>query len=85
MKFKDKISIEDFDGKSYQIRLIEPSDTAVLTHYLHNIDNGVAEHYKKDALKVISEYLNFKNETESVSMVAEDALQGLLFEVENVL
>ena len=39
MKLKEKISIDEFDGKRYQIRLVEPNDNgkAVLTHYLHNI------------------------------------------------
>jgi DNA (cytosine-5)-methyltransferase 1 len=86
MKFKEQISIEEFDGKRFQVRLVEPSDDgkAVLTHYLHNINNGVSKHYKKDALKVFKDYLEYKVEDEKVSMVAEDALQQLLFEVENV-
>ena len=45
MKLKEKISIDEFDGKRFQIRLVEPVPTnekkAVITHYLHNIDNGV--------------------------------------------
>ena len=51
MKTKEKISIDEFDGKRFQIRLVEPIDNkkAVLTHYLHNIHNGVSKHYKKDA------------------------------------
>ena len=51
MKTKEKISINEFDGKRFQIRLVEPNDEnkAVLTHYLHNINNGVSKYYKKDA------------------------------------
>ena len=54
MNTKEKISIDEFDGKRFQIRLVEPKvdKKAVLTHYLHNIHNGVSKHYKKDALKV---------------------------------
>jgi hypothetical protein len=41
MKFKEKISIEVFDGKAFKVRLIEPitinEKKAVVTHYLHNI------------------------------------------------
>jgi DNA (cytosine-5)-methyltransferase 1 len=86
MKVKERISIDEFDGKRFQVRLVEPSDDrkAVLTHYLHNIHNGVSKHYKKDALKIFNEYLEYKVEDEQVSIVAEDALQQLLFEVENV-
>ena len=47
MLIKEKISIEEFDDKSYQIKLVEPleEEKAVLTHYLHNIHNGVAKYY----------------------------------------
>jgi DNA (cytosine-5)-methyltransferase 1 len=86
MRLKEQISIDEFDGKRFQIRLVEPFDNnkAVLTHYLHNIHNGVSKHYKNDALKALNEYVENKIEAENVSMVAEDALQQLLFEVENV-
>jgi len=86
MKLKEKISIDEFDGKRFQIRLIKPDNNkkAVLTHYLHNIENGVSKHYKVDALNALQEFLTYKNEEENLSLVAEDALQQLLFEVENV-
>lgn len=80
MSIKEKISIEEFDNKSYQI--IE-EDKAILTHYLHNIHNRVSKHYKKEALTVLENYIEYKNESE-VSIVAEEALQQFLFEVENV-
>ena len=86
MKFKEKISIDEFDGKRYQIRLVESKDNgkAVLTHYLHNIHNGVSKYYKEDALKALDEFVSYKQEEEKMSIVAEDAMQQLLFEVENV-
>lgn len=88
MKLQEKISIDEFDGKRYQIRLVEPNSTnhkkAVITHYLHNIDNGVSKHFKKEADKAIKEYVTYKNEEENLSLVAEDALQQLLFEVNDV-
>src|SRR5690606_26796400 len=85
MLIKEKISIEEFDDKSYQIRLVEPleEEKAVLTHYLHNIHNGVSKYYKKEALSVLRNYVEYKIENE-VSIVAEEALQQFLFEVENV-
>ena len=85
MKTKEKISIYEFDGKRFQIRLVEPKENkkAVLTHYLHNIHNGVSKNYKKDALSALNEYVQYKEQDENISMVAEDALQQLLFEVEN--
>jgi len=88
MKLKEKISIDELDGKRFQIRLVEPVPTnekkAVITHYLHNIDNGVAKHFKKDALKYIKEYIQYQEEENNLPMVAEDALQQLLFEVNDV-
>jgi DNA (cytosine-5)-methyltransferase 1 len=84
MKPKEKISIDEFDNKRSQIRSIDPVQTnekkAVITHYLHNIDNGVAKHFKKDALRYIKEYVQEQNP----SIVAENALQQLLFEVNDV-
>ena len=65
MKLKEKISIDEFDGKRFQIRLVEPVPTnekkAVITHYLHNIDNGVSKHFKKEALKYIKEYVQYQD------------------------
>ncbi|MGJ1445480.1 DNA cytosine methyltransferase [Sphingobacterium spiritivorum] len=85
MLVKEYISIEEFDSKSYQIRLVEPieDEKAVLTHYLHNISNGVSKYYKKDALKVLKNYVEYKQENH-ISIVEEDAVQQFLFEVENV-
>jgi DNA (cytosine-5)-methyltransferase 1 len=86
MKTKEKISIEEFDGKRFQIRLVEPKSDkkAVLTHYLHNIHNGVSKHYKKDALNILKEYVKYKEQDENILLATEEALQQLLFEVENV-
>ena len=88
MKLKEKISIDEIDGKRFQIRLVEPVSTnqkkAVITHYLHNLNNGIAKHYKEDALKYIREYIQFQEEENNISLVAEEAVQQLLFEVENV-
>lgn len=88
MKLREKISIDEFDGKRLQIRLVEavPANhkKAVITHYLHNIDYGAAKHFKKDAMKYLKEYVQFQEEENNLSMVAEDALQQLLFEVNDV-
>jgi len=46
MELQEKITIEDFNGKKFKIRIIEPIDNklAVITHYLHNKENGVSKH-----------------------------------------
>lgn len=88
MKLKEKTMIEEFDGKYFQIKLVEAETAnekkAVITHYLHNIDNGASKHYEKDAKQYIEEYVNYQVEENKLSVVAEDAMQQLLFEVKNV-
>lgn len=85
MSLKQTISIENFGDKNYQIRLVDDIEhKAVLTHYLHNYKNGVKKNYQEDALKTIGQFIEYKQQEEKLSIVAEDALQQLLFEVENV-
>lgn len=84
MSLKQTISIDDFGGKAFQIRVIEGiEDKAVVTHYLHNYRNGVKKHYGKDALSSLQNFIEYKQNEENISIVAEDVLQQLLFEVEN--
>lgn len=88
MKFKERISIDEFDSKRFQNRMGEPFSTnqkkAVLTHYLHNLENGAAQNYRQDALICLKEYIQFQEEQNNLPVVAEYALQQFLFEVENV-
>lgn len=83
---KEKLSITELDGKKYKIRFVEPEDNskAVITHYLHNITNGVAKHYEEDAKKYIDQLVEYKNQEDKLNIVSDVALQQLLFEVENV-
>ena len=61
MGLKQTISINEFDGKSYQIRLVEGfEEKAVLTHYLHNYRNGVKKHYEKDAISSLKNFVEYK-------------------------
>lgn len=88
MNIKEKIRIDEFDGKRFKIRLFEPSESnfrkAVITHYLHNINNGIGKHYKSQAVKYIKEYVQNRDDGNNLSIVADDALQQLLFEVNDV-
>jgi DNA (cytosine-5)-methyltransferase 1 len=86
MKIKEKISIDEFDGKKFKIRFVEEDDNrkAIVTHYLHNYRNDAKKHYEKEAKKHLKEIVIYKNEEENVDMVADLALQQLLFEVENI-
>lgn len=60
MKVNDQLSIQEFDGKRFQARLVEPDKVneskAVITHYLHNLDNGVSKFFQEDAEAAIFVY-----------------------------
>jgi DNA (cytosine-5)-methyltransferase 1 len=86
MKLKEKITIDDIGGQKFKIRVVEPDNNkkAIVTHYLHNYHNGVKKHYEKAAKEYIKELVEYKFPEEKYSKVAEDAIQQLLFEVENV-
>ena len=64
MKLNEKISIEEFDGKKFQITIVEPDSInhkkAVITHYLHNIkSNGFGKHFETDALQYIKQLVKY--------------------------
>jgi DNA (cytosine-5)-methyltransferase 1 len=86
MKMKENISIEEFDKKKFKIRFVDEEDNrkAVITHYLHNYDNGVKDHFHEEASEYIKQIVEYKNEEENLNLVSEAALQQLLFEVETV-
>lgn len=84
MKMKETISIDQFNGKKFNATFLEEDNNAILTHYLHNYHNGVAKHYEKEAKEYLHNVINYKNEEENLNLAQEDAMQQLLFEVENV-
>lgn len=57
---------------------------AVLTHYLHNLRNGVSKQYKNEAVGILKHLGEYKVETELVSQAQDNGFQQLLFAVENV-
>lgn len=82
INYKEKISIEEFSGKKFKIRLIEPDNSkeAALTHYLHNRDTEIAEYYKNSAIEYTKDILKHKYLQEDISMeAAEEALQYSIF------
>ena len=86
MELKEKISIEDINGKSVRIRLVEAENykKSAFTHYLHNNKNGVSKFYKKDAVSYVKDLLSNKNPEERITnKVAEKALQYYLFNFKN--
>jgi DNA (cytosine-5)-methyltransferase 1 len=83
---KEKISIDEFDGKKFKIRFVDEDDNrkAVVTHYLHNYHNGVKTHFEEEATEYLDQIVKYKNEEENINLVSDVALQQLLFEVEDV-
>lgn len=86
MKMKEKITIEEFDNKKFKIRFVEEDDNkkAVLTHFLNNYHNGVKLHFENEAIKYLNQIVEYKIQEENISVISDEALQHLLFEVENV-
>ena len=86
MKVQEQISIEDFDNKSFKIRLIEGLDNkkAIITHYLHNISNGVSKYYEEAAESYLSEHITQNYPEQDFSIVRESTIQKLLFEMNDV-
>lgn len=86
MKFKEKITIKEINGKPFKVQLLEASSNgrAALTHYLHNSKNGVSKSYKKEALSYVKKALQYKYPDDKVSSEAsEKALQYLIFDYKN--
>jgi DNA (cytosine-5)-methyltransferase 1 len=86
MTNQNKISLDLLDSKKYRLWEKESiqDDKAILTHYLHNFHNGASKHFKKEALKVIDNFIEYKVNNDNFDVVKDDAIQQLLFEVENV-
>lgn len=82
MKLVENISLEEINGRTYKVRLIESIDygKASLSHYLHNSTNGISKNYKKSAHLYLKHVLELKYpDVEITNTVAENAMQYLLF------
>ena len=86
MQLVENITIEEICGKTFRIRLIEKTDNdkAAFTHYLHNPNGDGTFKLKKGAISHFKKALEYKFPDETFSYkVAEEALQGLLFDFQN--
>lgn len=82
---KEQISIEDFDEKKYKTRTTKESNDkkAVVTHYLHNYNNDIKDHFEEEAMSYLNEIVKYKNEEENLNLVSDSAIQHLLYKAEN--
>jgi len=78
-----EISLVDFEHKELK-KSINENTRAIVTHYLHNIDNGISELLKQEAVKSINELVQYKNTVSGSNYVGENAIQYLLKEIINV-
>lgn len=78
-----KVSIEEFEGKKFKITTFEPENMAIVTHYLHNINNGIFEKHEDEAQEILNTLIKYK-ENHDISIAYEDAMQQLLFELKDV-
>lgn len=59
MKLKEKISIDDFDIQSKDVDVYSQNiKKAVVTHYLHNLKNGIKKYYENDAKKYLGDFFS---------------------------
>ncbi len=88
MDLEKSISFEHLGDKKFKVTLLEQANTegeAAFTHYLHNYKNGVSQFYKDDAIEYVKSYVKYKRPGEEITnIVAEEALQYLLFEQSDV-
>lgn len=57
---------------------------AILTHYLHNYENGVSTHYKSDALKIIDQFVTGAKKEYNLSLEKTNIIQELIAEISKV-
>ena len=86
MELIENITFEDFGDKCFKIRTLEakPNLESAFTHYLSNHKKGVSQFYRRDAIKHVQELYKYKYNSKLTSKVAEEALQYLLFNQEDV-
>ena len=79
MELKECYSIDEIEGKHFKIKIVESSEKkAILTHYLHNIHNGAAKYFKKDALNSIKKLVEYKIPKEKLLVIALEILRYIL-------
>jgi len=87
MDLKERISLGEIGIRPSKKKLVgfDSGRDAVLSHYLHNSENGASEFYKKDAVAYAKEILERKYPEEEVTLrAAEEALQYGVFDTYGV-
>ena len=79
MKLEETITLENLKEKDFRNKIngSYAYDESALTHYLHNLGNGIADHYRPGALSAIRRYMEFKTGEEIKASSTEKILRGL--------
>lgn len=83
MEIVEKLSIQEFDHKDYRSQF-GSEDKAILTHYLHNYENGQGVHYDDKAIAIIDKFIEYKNQKPEYALHRESAITLLRNEVRSV-
>lgn len=80
------IMIEAFDNKKFKLRFVENIDNkkAIVTHFLHNFQNGIGNHLEEEAFQYLDEIIEFKNETDNLNLDRNDVVQKIQENIINV-
>lgn len=86
MRQKETITIDDFDVQNKDADTYSQNiKKAVITHYLHNLKNGVKKYYEADAKNYLNEFLSeLKNDLFGGNITKEDLENQLFLEVQSV-
>lgn len=85
MNVATPISIDEFDSKRFRLQVTDHTHLkAVITHYLHNIDNGVSKHFKKKAQEFLKEYTRFQKRELDRTVALDHLVHQLLLEQQDV-
>lgn len=77
MQLKEKISLEKVrNDKKSNITNLNIKD-AILTHYLHNSNNGIGHFFKEDAMSFKDEIVNNYSENQQLSLDISDFISDL--------
>lgn len=88
MNSENIVSIKEFDEKRFLKKYGEPESInfkkAVITHYLHDLNDNKSSILKEEAAYAIKEYIDYLFHDKNLNIVEEEAIQYLLFEAESV-
>ncbi len=88
MRHKNKTLVGGMDIGDLQKMAFGVGDVnsamAVVTHYAHNLGNGIAKFFKEDAEGIISDFVESRNSVDPQGLDSEEVLRRLQSDMNNV-